>query len=171
MKKTVYFSDNFFSSGETDIFNENQKIIGKIDLRSAFSAAVDIKTPDGKIILSGSFGFFSNTWYVKDHEEKGIGELRERFAFFKSFYEYKAHGRGTYRLESPAFSREYTLFDKNDDLAAEFKRTDSFFEAAAFELSDYTPDLGSEELVAVVMGMNAIQKRRRSQNSSGSAAT
>lgn len=171
MKKTVYFSDNFFSSGETEIYNEDQKIIGKLDLRSAFSAAVDIKTPDGKIILSGSFGFFSNKWYIKDHEENELGELRERFAFFKSIYEYKAHGRGTFRLESPAFSREYTLFDENDELAAEFKRTDSFFESAAFELSDYTTDLETEELVAVVMGMNAIQKRRSSQNSAAPPAT
>lgn len=166
MKKTVYFSDNFFSSGETEIFDEDQKIIGKLDLRSAFSAAVDVKTPAGDIIVSGSFGFFSNKWFVKDHQENELGELRERFAFFKSIYEYKAHGRGIYRLESPAFSREYTLFDENDELAAEFNRIDSFFESPAFQLSDYTPDLETEELVAVVMGMNAIQKRRRSQSSS-----
>ncbi|KMJ58351.1 hypothetical protein AB685_10655 [Bacillus sp. LL01] len=166
MKKTVFFSDNFFSSGETEIFNEEEKVVGKLDLRSAFSAAVDVKTPDGNIIVSGAFGFFSSKWFVKDHQDKELGELRQRFAFFKSIYEYNAFGRGIYRLECPAFSREYTLYDENDELAAEFKRTDSFFESVAFQLSDYTSDLEAEELVAIVMGMNAIQKRRRSQNSS-----
>ncbi|WP_223701767.1 hypothetical protein [Sutcliffiella deserti] len=166
MKKTVFFSDNFFSSGETEIFNEDKKVIGKLDLRSAFSAAVDVKTPEGDIIVSGGFGFFSNKWFVKDHKENELGELRQRFAFFKSIYEYNAFGRGIYRLESPAFSREYTLYDEKDELAADFKRTDSFFESAAFQLSDYTSVLETEELVAVVMGMNAIEKRRRAQNNS-----
>ncbi|MGD6833708.1 hypothetical protein ACQCT5_16170 [Sutcliffiella halmapala] len=165
-KKTVYFSDNFFSSGETDIYTENKKVVGVLDLRSAFSSKVDVKTPDGEIVVSGAFAFFSNRWVVSNHREAEIGQLRKKMAFFKSVYEYHTNDRGVFRLENPAFSKEFTLYHPNENLAAHFKRINGFFESSAFELTNLCSDLSTEELVAVVMGMNEIKKREATQSNS-----
>ncbi|TFB13783.1 hypothetical protein E3U55_15375 [Filobacillus milosensis] len=169
MSESIYFNDNFFSAGQTDIFNEEQEKIGYLDLKSAFSSGVEIGDVDGTRKLKGYFPFISGKWNIDDAEESNIGILRSRFSFFTKVYEYTSKDGEVYKIESEAFSKEYTIMNQNGDLVCDFKKVNNFFESAAFQLTDYTDKISTYEWVAVVMGVNAIQKRRR--NSSAGGAT
>jgi hypothetical protein len=73
-KQTVYFSDNFFSSGKTDIFSEGNERIGILDLKSAFSSNIDVLDVTGDVIVRGRFPFLSNKWVVLNSNDQVIGE-------------------------------------------------------------------------------------------------
>ncbi|WP_019120523.1 hypothetical protein [Brevibacillus massiliensis] len=68
----VYFRDNFFSAGETDILNEQEEKIGWLDLKSMFTASLDVYDQSGRCLHSGRFQFFGG-WVITD------GEGSERF--------------------------------------------------------------------------------------------
>ncbi|MFS0675000.1 hypothetical protein [Ornithinibacillus sp. 179-J 7C1 HS] len=161
MGETLYFFDNFFSSGKTDIYTEQKAIIGYLDLKSAFSEGVNILDENGNLLLRGYTPFFSNKWNIVDPNETTVGILRERFALFQKSYEYQADNGETFTIESEAFSRDYTIIDTADKVACNFKRVDGFFESPAFQLTNFSETIPSTEWIAVVMGVNAIQKRRR----------
>ncbi|QTN00656.1 hypothetical protein ERJ70_15980 [Sediminibacillus dalangtanensis] len=57
MGESIYFKDNFFSAGTTEIFNEDHEQIGLLDLKSAFSSGVDVMDKEGLIVIKGSFLF------------------------------------------------------------------------------------------------------------------
>lgn len=38
----LYFKDNFFSSGITDIMDREGRVIGSLDLKSAFGSSLDV---------------------------------------------------------------------------------------------------------------------------------
>ncbi|MBO8156872.1 MAG: hypothetical protein H0Z32_10460 [Bacillaceae bacterium] len=161
MKSSIYFSDNFFSAGKTDIFNENKEKLGWLDLQSAFSSSVDVLDQDGNVLYQGHFPFLSNRWRVTNGEDHEIGKLYPRVAFFAKKYEYDACQRATFTIESEAFSKEYQILDETGKLACHFKKISGFFESSAFQLTNYTEEVPSMEWVAVVMGINAVEKRRR----------
>ncbi len=48
----VYFQDNFFSSGKTEIVDQNQQSLGELDLKSAFSSSVDVYDAAGTRVAS-----------------------------------------------------------------------------------------------------------------------
>jgi hypothetical protein len=52
---------------------------------------------------------------------------------------------------------------------ASFKKVNGFFQSAAFELTNLSDSLLTEELIAVVMGVNEIEKRRRNASANGGA--
>lgn len=169
MEKCVYFNDNFFSSGKTDIYNESQERIGEIDLKSAFGSSLNVENERGEVVLEGSFPFFSGRWNIKQPDGTELGEVKSSFSFFSKRYHYLTHN-ATYEIESPAFSKEYTILDENKSEVATFKKVNGFFQSAAFELRNYSDSLSTEELIAVVMGVNAIEKRN-SSNAGGGAVT
>lgn len=169
MTQSLYFSDNFFSAGLTDIFDENKQKVGSLDLKSAFSSSVDVLDADEKVLMKGSFPFFSRRWTVTNHQDREIGSLKQRFSFFTKRYEYEAHNRGIYRIESEAFSKEYTVLDDSDVVVAKFEKVSGFFESPMYRLSNHSENLQNQELVAVVMGVNMIIKRNRS-NAANSGA-
>ncbi|MFD1039322.1 hypothetical protein ACFQ3N_13095 [Virgibacillus byunsanensis] len=74
MGESIYFTDNFFSKGTTDIFNSEREKVGSLDLKSAFSSRVDILDVVGKVVMKGSSPFLSRKWIVKDHHEQEIGK-------------------------------------------------------------------------------------------------
>lgn len=167
--KTLYFKDNFFSAGQTEIFNSSKEIVGMLDLKSAFSSSIDVLDKNGSLFVSGKFTFFSNKWRVYEANEREIGVLKAKFSFFSKKFEYEAYGRGVFHIKSEAFSREYDVLDEQSNLIARFEKVSGFFAAPAFQLSNFNEIVTNEELIAVVMGVNAIQKRQQSAaaNSSG----
>ncbi|TDF93770.1 hypothetical protein [Paenibacillus piri] len=154
---TVYFSDRFFSAGLTDIFDEHNNKVGELDLLSMFSAGIHVLDERGRVTCSGKFRFFSNAWIVQNGNGDEIGVLKAKLAFFKKHYAYS--GRyGELRIEAPAFSRSYTVTSARGELVAEFAKTDGLFSPGAFALTNYSP-IPVNELILVVMGVHAIQKR------------
>ena len=161
-KDSLYFKDNFFSSGRTEIYNSLKEKVGELDLRSAFSSSIDVIDGDGKKIISGRFGLFSNKWRISDDSEQEMGILKQKLTFFAKKYEYNAFDRGVYIIEAEAFSRKYEVFDEQSNQIAKFEKVSGIFASPAFQLTNFRENLRSEELIAVIMGVNAIQKRRRS---------
>jgi uncharacterized protein YxjI len=168
MNDTLYFSDNFFSAGTTDIYNSAKEKVGELDLKSAFSASIDVLNKDGKVIVSGKFPIFTSKWIITDTNEQEIGVLKGKFTFFTKKYEYTAHSRGVYQIEAEAFSHQYEIFDEQSTLIAKFEKVSGFFSSPAYQLSNFNEEVTSEELIAVIMGINAIQKRRNNSAANGS---
>ncbi|NOU96693.1 hypothetical protein GC093_26245 [Paenibacillus sp. LMG 31456] len=156
--QTVYFSDRFFSTGLTDIRDEDNNKIGELDLQSMFSSGIHVLDERGRMTYSGKFRFFSNTWLVLNRDGDEIGALKAKMAFFKKQYAYVGR-HDEFRIEAPAFSKEYTVTTVRGDIVAEFARTDGMFSSGAFALKNRS-SLPMEELILVVMGVHAIQKRQ-----------
>jgi uncharacterized protein YxjI len=168
--KSLYFTDNFFSAGKTEIFNSSKEKVGELDLKSAFSSSIDVLDKDGNLVVSGRFTFFSNKWRILDGNQQEIGILKQKLTFLSRKYEYDSYGRGTYIIESEPCSREYEIFDEHSSQIAKFEKVSGFFSSSAYQLSTYHEKVSPEELIAVVMGINAIQKRRRSNAAANGGA-
>lgn len=166
MESYVYFSDQFFSAGRTDIFNQSEERIGSLDLKSSFTSSLNIENEEGTVVIEGAFPFLSNRWAIKYPGGDELGNVKASFSFFSKKFRYET-GRETYEIESPAFSNEYVIYDENEKKVAVFQKVNGFLEAAAYELSNQSESLSTEELIAVVMGVNAIQKRNRSTAANG----
>ncbi|WP_248925771.1 hypothetical protein [Paenibacillus hamazuiensis] len=158
----LYFRDNFFNAGQTDILNERNERVGEVDLRSAFGSTLDIYDRNGKPLFGGKFPFMSGRWLVTGEEGEELGQLRHRLSFFNKKYEYDAFGRGLYEITSPAFSREYEIHHETGVMVAAFAKVNGFFEASAFCLENRSREIDSFEWIAVILGMHEIQKRHRS---------
>lgn len=158
----TYFKDNFFSAGKTDIWNEQMVSLGYLDLKSAFGSALEVFDASGEHMYSGKFPILSNKWEVFNSDQNMVGKLRSKFTFLAKNYTYDAYERGEFTITSPAFSRDYNITDGNGDLVASFQRVSNWFSSEAYCLDNMSEQLNNYELVAVIMGMNAIQKRRRS---------
>ncbi len=169
MERCVYFKDTFFSSGRTDIYNAEQQKRGVLDLKSAFSSGVSIENESGRVLVEGSFPFMSGKWIVKQSDGKELGVVKSAFAFFSKRYRYITNGH-TYEIEAPAFSKEYTILDENKMEVATFKKVNGFFQAPAYELKNNSDALLTEELIVVVMGVNAIEKRNQSSAGAGAGS-
>ncbi|MCP3028491.1 hypothetical protein [Halobacillus sp. A5] len=171
MEQCVYFSDQFFSAGKTDIYNDAQELVGQLDLKSAFTSSLNVENEKGDVIIEGGFPFFSRKWNVTNAEGKVLGRVKDSFSFFTKRYSYTTDSE-TYEIESPAFSKEYTILNEQKTEAATFKKVSGFFQSAAYELRNSSSSLQTEELIAVVMGVNAIEKRNSSNaGNAGGGAT
>jgi hypothetical protein len=162
----VFFADNFFSSGRTEILTDEEETIGAIDLKSMFSAGIEVLDGEEQILCTAKFRFFSNKWFIQNAKEQEIGVLRTRFAFFTKKYEYDSLNRGIYSVISPAFSRDYEILNEEEEVVAKFEKVSGFFSSAAFRLTNHSDQLYLAELIALVMGVNAIQKRQKSSSPS-----
>lgn len=165
----IYFKDNFFSSGTTDIMNENGEIVGNVDLKSAFGSSLDIYDETGEKVCGGKFRFFSNKWEVSDANEYELGVLRIRMSFFTKRFEYDAGERGIYEITSPSFSKEYEVQDQGGRTVARFSQTSGWLQSGAFYLENDSHLISNWEWIAVVMGVHAI--RKRANNNGASAST
>ncbi|WP_308635812.1 LURP-one-related/scramblase family protein [Paenibacillus silvisoli] len=161
----LYFRDNFFNAGTTEILNEQQEQVGHLDLKSSFGSAIEVYGQDARLLFSGSFPFFSGRWEISGANGEQLGVLKSRFAFFKKKFTYETEGRGSYEILSPAFSKEYEIFDESGGLAARFEKINRWFASGAFVLNNHSSQLDTYELVAVIMGMHAIQKRQQASSS------
>lgn len=162
MRMELYFSDNFFNAGKQEIMNRDGEAVGVLDLKSAFGSSLDIYDVNGAFLCGGKFRFFSNKWHIQGPNERPLGLLRVRMSFFSKRFEYDAGDRGTYEITSPAFSREYTILHRgNGQEAASFAKISGWLQSGAFCLQNHSTELDDFELVAVVMGVHAIQKRQR----------
>ena len=155
----LYFLDSFFSTGQKDIYTKNKEVVGKLDLKSAFTSTIDVLDLQGNIMISGKFPIFSNKWIVTNQAGDELGFVRARFSFFTKKYEYTAHNRGIYRIESEPFSKTYEIFTDKGSRVGQFKKVNAIFSTPAFEMSQEKQDIEIGEMIAVVMGVNAIQKR------------
>ncbi|KKK39073.1 hypothetical protein WQ57_04620 [Mesobacillus campisalis] len=168
MDSRVYFKDQMFSAGRTDIYNESQEKVGKLDLKSAFTSSMSVENAQGELLVEGSFPFLSGKWLVKTPDGPELGRVRAAFTFFSKKYYYDKDYE-SFEIESPAFSREYTILNAGRQEVASFKKVNGFFQSAAFELNNVSDSLLTEELIAVVMGVNEIEKRRRNASANGGA--
>ncbi|SEM89921.1 hypothetical protein [Paenibacillus sp. OV219] len=157
----LYFRDNFFNAGQTEIMNEQNERVGEVDLRSMFGAGLDVYDGTGNPIYSGSFPFLSGKWAISGPSGEEMGLLRARMSFLSKKFEYEAYGRGVFELISPAFSQEYEIINENGALAASFARVSSWFESSAYCLDNFTQTVDSYEWITVILGMHEIQKRQR----------
>ena len=165
----LFFKDNFFNAGTTEVMNEAGEMVGSVDLKSAFGSSLDVYDESGMKVCGGSFRFFSNKWVVSDRNDEELGVLRMRMSFFTKRYEYDAGERGVYEITSPAFSKEYEVLNEGGETAARFNRISGWLQSGAFHLENNSLHLGDWELIAMVMGVHAIQKR--ANNSAASAST
>lgn len=166
MDKIVYFQDNFFSAGRTEIFNGSKEKVGELDLKSMFSSGVEILDLDGSVKVSGKFPFFGVKWRIYDCHDQEIGALKQKLSFLSKKYEYDANERGSFFIKSEAFSKQYDIYANETSIVAKFEKVSGFFASPAFQLTNNSKQLTTEELIAVVMGVNAIQRRNNS-NSGG----
>jgi uncharacterized protein YxjI len=160
--KVVYFQDNFFSTGRTEIYNGAKEKVGELDLKSMFSSGVEILDLDGCVKVSGKFPFFGVKWRIYDNMEQEIGTLKQKLSFLTKKYEYDANGRGTYFIKSEAFSKQYDIYENETSIVAKFEKVSGFFASPAFQLTNHSNQLSTEELIVVVMGVNAIQRQHNS---------
>lgn len=160
----LYFRDNFFNAGQTEILSESNERVGEVDLRSTFGSALDVFDQMGSRLYSGSFRLFSNKWNVTGAagEERGI--LRSRMSFLSKRYEYEAYGIGEFEITSPAFSREYEIRDSSEQLVASFEKVSSWFASSAYCLHNQSNHVDSYEWITVILGMHEIQKRHRNSS-------
>ncbi len=161
----LYFSDNFFNAGQTEILNQSGEAAGRLDLRSMIGSALDVYGPGGELLYTGRFQLMLRRWRVLDAGERDIGLLRPRFTLFTKKFEYDAGERGIYEIESPNFSKEYVITENGTEVAR-FARTSGWIRSGAYRLSNRSR-LSDYEMIAVVMGVNAIRKRQRSAANSG----
>ncbi|OCA84178.1 hypothetical protein A8F94_15775 [Bacillus sp. FJAT-27225] len=166
MDQTLYVSDTFFSAGRSDIFNEGKEKVGELDLKSAFSTSLDVLNSKGEIVYSGRFPFFSNKWEVSDSTGEEVGYLKARFAFFAQKYAYSTRFGRTFEIESEALSNLYIVNDESEQEVGRFEKINGFFSAPAFQVTSLEGGPEPFELIAVVMGVNELQKasRRRTHN-------
>ena len=155
----LYFKDKFFSSGVSDIMNNGGEVVGKIDLKSAFTSSLEVFDNDGQIVCMGKFRMLLNKWVISDGRDGELGVLRRRMSFLTQKYEYDAGSRGVFEITSPAFSKEYSIQSSHGESIASFARINSWLQTGAFRLLNESKDLDSYELVAIVMGVHEIQKR------------
>ncbi|GAF07761.1 hypothetical protein JCM16418_1789 [Paenibacillus pini JCM 16418] len=168
MMTELFFKDNFFSAGYTQIMDRQEQAAGSLDLKSAFGSSLDVYNGIGELICSGKFRFFSRKWEVSNGSGNAIGVLRERISFLAKKYEYDAGERGVYDITSPAFSKEYTVYDQGGQRVALFDQTSSWLQSGAFRLQNHSTLLDSYELIAVVMGVHAIRKHHQNGGSPAS---
>ncbi len=162
----LYFKDNFFNSGVTEIMDASGANAGMLDLKSAFSASLSVYGPDQQLLYTAKFPFFSRGWEISDADGRVVGVLRAKFSLFSKRYQYNTDHRGTYMIESPAFSKSYTILDDAESTAALFDRTSQWPQSGSFRLQNHSDRLDLYELVAVVMGVHSIQKAAASSAAS-----
>ncbi|SER18854.1 hypothetical protein SAMN04487944_101563 [Gracilibacillus ureilyticus] len=157
MEQTIYIADNFFSAGKTMIKNRNNEEIGLLDLKSAFGSSISVYDLEGNVLISAKFRPFSTKWVVSDPVcERGI--LKQKLFSFSRTYYYTTANQEVWEINKPAFSRDFTMKDHNNNTVAEFKKISGFFSSPAYEINNLMNKLETEELIAVVMGVNAIEK-------------
>jgi len=155
----LYFRDNFFSEGKTAILNRSNDQVGEVELTGAAGSALYVFGPDGRKLYGGKFPKWSSKWIVTDGDGVERGILIDRSPILSKRYEYERYGDGVYEITSPTFSREYEVRDEKGYRVAYFERVNGWFEAYAYRLTAYAADIDEYEWVAVVLGMNEIQKR------------
>jgi uncharacterized protein YxjI len=128
----LYFRDNFFNAGKTEIMNEHEEVVGEVDLRSTFGSAIDVYDAGGSKLCSGKFPLLSNKWEVLNDNGEQLGRLRYQMSFFTKRFEYEACRRGTFEITSPAFSREYEIYDERGTVVAAFQKVSGWFAADAY---------------------------------------
>ncbi|MFA9557105.1 hypothetical protein ACERII_07370 [Evansella sp. AB-rgal1] len=155
----IYFRDNFFSSGMTEIYNGDKERVGSLDLKSAFTSRVEVLDKGNNVIVKGHFPLLTFGWVITDGNDNELGKLRQRISFFTKRYEYEARGRGVYKIHSEAFSKEYEVTNEADEKVVEFRRLSGFFESPVYQLVNNSDKISNEEAIAIVMGVNMITKR------------
>ncbi|MDR9855137.1 hypothetical protein RJP21_16085 [Paenibacillus sp. VCA1] len=155
----LYFRDNFFNAGRTEIVGANQEPAGMLDLKSAFGSSLDVLDADGNLACGGKFRLMSNKWEVTGADGGLLGVLKHRLSFLSKKFIYETEGRGIYEIFSPAFFKEYSITDESGIAVAQFEKVSGWFESGAYCLRNESGRLGSYELIAVVMGVHETNKR------------
>lgn len=160
---TLYIKDNFFSAGQTAVMDEERQLVGSLDLHSMFSSKVSYQPLQSKNLYTAHFTVFSMKWVIELNNQD-IGLLRSKLTLFSQKYLYESFGKGTFRIESQAFSKEYSVYNDREELVATFKKINGWFESSAFRLENVTEELTNAELILAIMGVNQIQRKKKARN-------
>ncbi|NOU86034.1 hypothetical protein GC102_09630 [Paenibacillus sp. LMG 31460] len=132
----LYFRDNFFNSGITEILDEQEENVGHLDLKSPFGSAIEVYGQNGQLLCKGSFPIFSSKWEITGADGGQLGVLRSRIAFFTKKFTYETEGRGNYEIISPVFSKEYEISDESGAHVARFEQRDDLMDLRS-TISEY----------------------------------
>ncbi|UTR16472.1 hypothetical protein MM221_07995 [Salipaludibacillus sp. LMS25] len=99
-------------------------------------------------------------WLVFGLNDEQLGILKGNTFSFKKKFMYTTEGH-TYKICSPSYSRDFTITNEKEMVVATFKLTNHVLSVKnAFEICNVTEELKTEEIIMIVMGINAIWKRR-----------
>src|SRR5690606_35222992 len=115
----------------------------------------------------GKFAPLTNQWKIFDQNNQQLGIVKPKFFSFSKKYTYTRLDDVMFFINAPALSRDFTVYYEKDDVVATFIRMNGFFSSASYEIHLHS-SLEMEELIAVVMGVNAIEKRKRSSSANSS---
>lgn len=153
----LYFKDNFFSNGVTEIMDESGTEVGSLDLKSAFSPSVDVYGRSGELFYKGRLETIApyRRWKILDANKEEIGELRSKFSWKGRIFEYDAGRRGVYGIRAP-FSLEGFAITENDQKIASYAKINGWLSPNAYVLRSPSLRIEPYEWVAVVMGVSAL---------------
>ena len=157
---SLYFRENLFNSGGTSIMNETGQSAGWFNLKRAFSISLEVYNANDTKMCEARFRFFSMKWEVSDSQGVLLGTLRPWMSFMNKRFEYDAGERGFYLIESSAFSNEYMIMNRREELIASFAQKSNWMQTGAYCLWNEIRLLGDYELIAVIMGVNKIRRRQ-----------
>lgn len=155
----LYFRDNFFNAGRTDIVNARREPAGTLDLKSAFGSSLDVLDLKRESCLQRKVPVHVNQMGGDGGGRKPAGRAETPSQFHVEKFIYESEGRGIYEIFSPAFFKEYSITDERGLAVAQFEKVNGWFESGAFCLRNESERLGSYELIAVVMGVHETNKR------------
>jgi hypothetical protein len=99
-------------------------------------------------------------WLVFGPTDEQLGILKGNTFSFRKTFMYTTEGH-TYKIFSPSFSRDFTITNEKEMGVATFKLTNHVLSVKnAFEICNMTDELKTEEIIMIVMGINAIWERR-----------
>lgn len=160
MENKIYIEDNFFSSGKTVIKNSRNERIGDLDLKTAFSTSITVYDIHNNELAEGKFKrLLSSNWVVSSSGEI-LGTLKANWFSFAKKFTYSTQRGHQYTITSPVLSKSFTILDEQYQDVATFTRVNSFFSSPAYELTNFTDQLSTEEFIVVVMGINAMEKNQ-----------
>ncbi|WP_338554725.1 hypothetical protein [Paenibacillus sp. KS-LC4] len=161
---SLYFRESFLNSGSTSIMNEAGQSAGLIIPKGAFGTSVEVYDANEMKMCQAKIHFFLMKWEVSDSCGVLLGVLRPRMSFMNRRFEYDAGGRGCYLIESQAFSKEYIIMNRREELIASFAQTSGWMQSGVYCMWNETRLLGDYELIAVIVGVNEIRKRQNSSS-------
>ncbi|MBO8173032.1 MAG: hypothetical protein H0Z33_14220 [Bacillaceae bacterium] len=167
--RTLYLDENFFTTGRTDIMNDQQEKVGYIHIKSVLSPIVEVYDHRDRLQLYGSFGLLSNRWVVCDTSRQVLGKLRNRYFWQPGKFRYRyrnLQNKKNYYIQPPETAMACRILDEQGETAAYFGENSHIFSKKVYEVHIYDADLRICELLIVLTGACMTQKQEKSSISS-----
>ncbi|KMK75277.1 hypothetical protein [Alkalihalobacillus pseudalcaliphilus] len=159
MEHVVYFREKFFSRGITEILDKDNHKIGYLELKSGFRTRASILDENQREMMRGELKGFTSKWLMEDYQGQELGYVKQNYWSWNKKYHYnKAQDDQAYLFQAPVFSEAYQIQDGDGQVVGEVKRVSFFFSAPAYELTNRSLELSTEELILAITGVNALNR-------------